>query len=59
MTKKHFIQIAGAFKKLTEQDSLNGYQDEILHLLAEDLCVIFEQANPLFDRARFMTACGF
>lgn len=50
MTRKHFQMMA---------DSLKVISDKKKKLeLAEKAAEIFAKANPRFDRARFMTACG-
>lgn len=68
MSKKDFIKIAEAFRMQksnleapsafltadTRAAGLNALSEAISRL-----CVIFADANPRFDRARFMAACGF
>jgi len=53
MTKKHFIQFANEIKNLVVQ----GKRKE-----AEAACVVVVNvgfdANPRFDKARFIAACG-
>lgn len=55
MTKKHFIKIAAVIRNYAGLTPERGD----FKLLAEDLCVIFKDANKDFDKARFMAACGF
>lgn len=66
MTKKHFLKIAAAFKRQVEfakNFPADKYRNDaaIDHLenMALDLCDVFKDINQNFDRARFMTACGF
>ena len=56
MTRKDYIKIAKAINGST---SLN-LSDEIVlkNNLISELCVIFEEDNPNFDRTRFLTACN-
>lgn len=56
MTKKHFIAIAALIKKLKDEPGTNEYT---LRYTAIGLAGVFEQANPLFDRAKFLKAAGF
>ncbi len=50
MTKKDFILIAAVVHKLP---------DNILRVaVATEFATALATTNPLFDRARFLTACG-
>lgn len=56
MSRKHFIAIAAAIKALRQ-----GADPEHLYPIdrvAEALADTFENFNPVFDRERFLTACG-
>lgn len=59
MTKKHFVKIAAAFKEYVDQTPEIGIERGVLRGLAHELCDTFKEANPNFDKARFLTACGF
>jgi hypothetical protein len=50
MTRKHFKQIAEAIKALPRQEDKKRLADYWLPILS--------QANPRFDSARFLSACG-
>ena len=55
MTRKDYVKIAKVINGSTAI-----YSDETVlknHLISE-LCVIFEEDNPNFDRTRFLTACN-
>lgn len=58
MTKKHFIKIAAAFKHRLNDGRMETPEDTLEHL-ALDLCGVFAEVNPNFDKQRFMNACGF
>ena len=52
MTRKDFILIA---KTIAELDQTQFYaRDTVAHSFA----AVLAQTNPLFDRARFLAACG-
>ena len=61
MTRKHFIALAKALnvgrvppgQTFTSAD-VNRMQDETARAIAH----VCAQTNPLFDRARFLAACG-
>lgn len=55
MTRKDFRAIAEIIRKynLTTHDSLDLYK------LTQELATYFKQANPTFDRSRFMRAAGW
>lgn len=56
MTKTHFEAIAQLFREtltMSEDDA------ETVQNLAERMAAMFARENPRFDRARFLTACGF
>jgi len=50
MTRKHFIALAKAISQIANMVD----RQNTAHLVA-DVC---RQANPNFDRARFLAACG-
>lgn len=50
MTKQHFDMIARVL--------LNRSSDVPVMLVAKDLADIFVEANPRFNRQRFLIACG-
>jgi len=70
MTRKHFKAFAAIIRRHADYLSNNGpsstgfddgyftgYQYGI-EVIADDLVDYFEGQNELFDRARFLTACG-
>jgi len=64
MTRKDYVAIAEVFKEQTKWLQPEIIQNEqqsynTLRHLAKDLCDVFERDNPLFDRDRFLKACGF
>lgn len=67
MTKKTFIAFAAGFKsrlvQLNDNENLSGEAKEAARLAIYDCARMFahgaESANPRFDRARFLAACGF
>lgn len=65
MTRKHFEAIAAILKAQYEAEKERFYSfgyDEPNHLVvrttAENMADYFETQNPLFDRRRFLIACG-
>jgi len=59
MTKKDYVLIAGAIKRARAYAISHNEQDAdvgitIAHTLAYELA----NTNPLFDRTRFLAACG-
>lgn len=63
MTRKHFIAVAAVIKTLKDAPPVPRYRepedrDSVLTSVAVHLAIIFEDANPDFDRKRFLAACG-
>lgn len=61
MSKKHYEATAAAFRKRLDEWAGTPQENAVQQALydtAEDLAAMFA-ANPLFDRERFLTACGF
>lgn len=64
MSRKHFIAIATQIKaqvesiKQMEVDETSVASLATVRATADNLCDVFVDANPNFDRARFLTACG-
>ena len=56
MTKKHFEMIARSLRAAADHTTAKG-RDGIV-VSAAMLANEFQIANPRFDRARFMEACG-
>jgi hypothetical protein len=50
MTKKHFIAMA---KEISQEPVM-----AIRLQMAINFCRVAQMANPRFDQARFLTACG-
>jgi hypothetical protein len=58
MTKKHFIEIAKAFKD--ERPGRNWDLNKLVmwNQLVVAMCAVFARENPRFDTVRFIKACG-
>lgn len=58
MTKKHYVIIAAILKrwKPTPADTK---EYRVWSSIVYDITTTLEKYNPLFDRARFLEACGF
>jgi len=50
MTRKHFIAMAAQIKSMTDRAAAQA--------TADTFCAVALDANPRFDRARFLAACG-
>lgn len=62
MTKKHFIKIASILHlrvgyNFSSIEFDNGY-NKAIDDITRDLADYFEDENPLFNRAQFLTAAG-
>lgn len=60
MTKKHFKKLAEAIK--TANDNIDQGDPQAVRILTEltsDIADVCQQSNELFDRGRFLKACGF
>lgn len=65
MSRKHFIAIAANIRNQVEATRAAKYSDvdkaTILGTvsdIANNLCRVFADANPAFNRGRFLAACG-
>ncbi len=60
MHKKHYIEIAHGFKiaRLPEDNNEQKAYNAAIRDLAHYQASIFAKDNPLFDRSKFLTACG-
>lgn len=58
MSRKHFKTIAAEFKDLLDSCENEGEMD-LLFCVAKRLCATFIELNGNFNRARFLSACGF
>ena len=56
MTKKHYTAIA-AILKIARANS-NPNQHMMVDVILIDITDYFATDNPLFNRAKFLTACG-
>lgn len=54
MSKKHFIDMAARFKRLRE----TGADPRTLERCIAEFCSVSAEANPRFDRHRFILATG-
>jgi hypothetical protein len=54
MSKKHFIRISNIIRGFREL-----HPDRDITPLVDELAGVFKDANPAFDKQRFLTACGF
>lgn len=59
MTRKHFIALAAAIRKAHDDTEAKGTGTGPLLTLAREVAELCEKDNKLFDRMRFMAACGF
>lgn len=57
LTKKHFKAIAGIVRDAQDLDPPKSGITRVR--IASDLANYFAGQNPLFDREKFMAACGF
>jgi hypothetical protein len=57
MTKKDFELIAEAIKIVNNYEP-TGSPKAVLSLTVDVLADVLGTTNPLFDRAKFLTACG-
>lgn len=62
MTKKNYIMFARIIKYAVEckrsSDNQAVFDYSTISYLVHQFCVYFEQDNPLFDRTKFIKACG-
>ena len=62
MTRKDYVAIAAVVRQHIVADaaplSPESEGNIAVELLAADLADLFEQGNPMFNRARFLDACG-
>lgn len=58
MTRKHFIKVAAIIAGDYACSANDGERNRVKGI-ALSLSDMFAQENPLFDRARFLRACGF
>ncbi len=58
MSRKHYVAVAQAVKDVRDiaKDVRNA--SEALDLLARRLATVFQGDNGMFDRNRFLRACG-
>lgn len=60
MTKKDYLLIASALNGAVNPESNNKVEEEeLLKYVADRLADVLAADNPLFNRDRFMAACGF
>ena len=57
MTQKHFVAIAETIR--LQYECLDDEERAVLRATAKNLADVCARFNPNFDRARFLTACGF
>lgn len=58
MTRKHFTAVADRIRRNRRAFADDATALLALTCLAQDLAHEFAEANPRFDRQRFLTACG-
>lgn len=56
MSKKHYVEIAKAIRACEQPATVETAAS--ISELAQRLASVFQNDNPRFDRARFLTACG-
>lgn len=65
MQRRHFELIAGSIARSRMASDIGGTAAKkeaarrAIQLVAIDIAATMGKENPNFDRARFMTACGF
>lgn len=59
MTRTDFNSIAEIIRKLSFEAEPSSASIQTLYIVADKLAVYFKQANPSFDRSRFIRACGW
>ena len=68
MTRKDYEAIAKVIAQANmalesrvtaDSDRYNEGGEDMLHFVANNLCVTLKADNPNFDRSRFLRACGF
>lgn len=59
MTKKHFVEIAAAFKSTRPVNDEHGRATLTWVRTVEEFSRLAAQWNPQFDEARFRRACGW
>lgn len=55
-TKRHYEDVAHIISRLQGRTLMEPR--EMRSPLAEQFAILFDADNPLFDRARFLAACG-
>lgn len=58
MTKKHFVKVAEGVRVVADSYSQGSEGHDAVVDVAMALAIVFEEANPRFDRRRFLAACG-
>jgi len=58
MTRKDYELIAGTLKALHDDFSNCGSDEVSLSLVAQELASALAGTNPLFNREKFLKACG-
>lgn len=59
MTKKHFERVAEIlYRTLTQETDSGSEARSVVRMIARDLADAFAEANPRFDRERFLKASG-
>lgn len=56
MTKKDYVRIAGLFNSMNHGFPAEMFSYEARKFLVNNMCDIFEEDNPRFDRAKFKEA---
>ena len=55
MTRKDYVKIAKAISNVPNSDDNERIWN---NAVVDELCTIFKEDNPNFDRTRFLTACN-
>lgn len=58
MTKKHFKAIAEIIKRHCDLQNIDSAVEETVCDIISDLSDFLATTNPLFDRTKFLDACG-
>lgn len=58
MSKKDYILIAGAIKKIADKQTEADKKTYLVEDVAGNIASALANENPRFDYSRFITACG-
>ena len=56
--KRHYEDVAEILKAHLDSTRKDGYHHKTMDSIVREFSLMFEDDNPLFDRERFLEACG-